>query len=93
MEFIPPPPELAEGCPTTSHLLPPPWGKAALNGDWMSGRAGDSEGSLGGGQNASLVKDHCLSLYKIPKPNCYLIPSCTPFRPIPIHVDLVCGEV
>ena len=64
-----------------------------INGDWMGGWAGDSEGGLGGGQNASLVKDHCLSLYKIPKPNCYLIPSCTPFRPIPIHVDLVYGEV
>lgn len=39
-----------------------------------------------------LFKDHCLSLYKIPKPNCYPIPSCTPFRPIPIRVDLVLGK-
>ena len=92
MEFIPPPPELAEGCPTTSHLLSPPWGKAAYKwglDEWTGWRFGRQPGW----RTECLVKDHCLSLYKIPKPDCYLIPSCTPFRPIPIHVDLVCGEV
>ena len=64
-----------------------------IHGNWMGGWVGDSEGSLGGGENASLVKDHCLSLYTIPKPSCYLIPSCTSFRPIPIHMDLIYGAV
>ena len=55
IQFIPPPSELAEGCPRTSHLLPTMWGKAAYK--WgPDGRMGwRLEGSLGGGQNASLV--------------------------------------
>ena len=39
MEFIPPPPELAEGCPPASHLLPLPWGRDAYTRE-LDGRMG-----------------------------------------------------